>query len=112
MIGETTNFIHKYVLVHIKEQKIYITNTYVSAEATPKAVKNMMEVEGIGLHHVKSHLQVILSNLFHMNLNLSLSFFVIYLTLKYYLSRSLDLEDVTYGMKRINIINVCSAPLP
>ncbi|KAJ4880912.1 hypothetical protein Rs2_37967 [Raphanus sativus] len=26
-------------------------------KATPKAVKNMMEVEGIGLHHVKSHLQ-------------------------------------------------------
>lgn len=75
MVGETTKFIYKYVLVHIKEQRTYITYISVSAEATPKAVKDMMEVEGIALHHVKSHLQVILSKLLHMNLNLSLSFF-------------------------------------
>ncbi|CAF1960339.1 unnamed protein product [Brassica oleracea var. botrytis] len=36
-------------------------------KATPKAVKDTMEVEGIALHHVKSHLQVILSYLLHMN---------------------------------------------
>ena len=60
-------FIYKYVLVHIKEHRTYITYIAVSTEATPKAVKDTMEVEGIALHHVKSHLQVILSYLLHMN---------------------------------------------